>query len=306
MSSTGKGREHCSDHTQDGGRLTGKIVVYILIVTYPVTKRYIMTRSIPRGMAAVLEALELEQPRLVTNEALQSILERESIKTPSRIVALRLREKGWLNTTEQQGVWEFIPAAVAGPIPSSDPLIPLKAFILKNPETACALTFQSAAWAHDYADRIPLRLEVAVEEQNARLRLPRSIRSSTFRPILPPVFLRDVPVLSIESILVHMTTRPSAVRSWQSALEWLPSLAGNLDEHLLSEELKQRPYSVSIRTGYLLQGMRPDLAASLFSALSPKAIVRFGPQQASIRTDRQWLIADTLLPFDPREIAQVG
>ena len=36
------------------------------------------------------------------------------VRTATRTVATRLRERGWLLPTGQRGVWEFAPAAVAG------------------------------------------------------------------------------------------------------------------------------------------------------------------------------------------------
>lgn len=134
-------------------------------------------------MAGVLERLELEKPTLVTTSDLEAILIEEGIKTPVRIVAARLREKGWLISTSQRGVWEFAPAAVAGAYSSNDPLLPFKSFLIKFPDTRCALTFHSAAWVHGFADRVPLHLEVAVSEGGLKSRLPPSLSAFAFAPL---------------------------------------------------------------------------------------------------------------------------
>ena len=70
-----------------------------------------MTRTISTSMAGVLEKLELERPIIVTSEQLSTILKEEGIRTPARIVAARLREKGWLLPTQSSGAWEFVPAS---------------------------------------------------------------------------------------------------------------------------------------------------------------------------------------------------
>jgi hypothetical protein len=94
-----------------------------------------------------------------------------------------------------------------------------------------------------------------------------------------------------------MAAAPGRVRSWSSALEWLPELAAEaeLDEALV--ELHGRPATVAARLGYLLQGLRPDIAQRIEP---PATKTWFGPRRPLVRHDNRWLVADTLLPFDPR------
>jgi hypothetical protein len=143
---------------------------------------------------------------------------------------------------------------------------------------------------------------VAASDPTVARRLPRSLSVSVFAPRLDTVTRRAVPVLAIDSVLAHMAARPSAVRSWASAAEWLPGLAAESSWPALSAELKDRPAAVIARTGYLLQGLRPDLAASLRQWSPPRTKTWFGPRRPLLRHDNQWLIADTLLPFDPRAL----
>jgi hypothetical protein len=259
-------------------------------------------RTIPPSMAGVLERLEFEQPVLVTSDELARILREVGVRTTVGVVAARLRARGWLLATDRRGVWEFAPAAVAGPYSRHDPETPLRAFLLQHPHARCALTFQAAAWAHGIADRVPDRLEVAASDARVARQLPRSLSVSVFAPRLGAVTRRAVPVLAIESVLVHMAARPSAVRSWASAAEWLPGLAAESSWAGLCEELSDRPGAIVARTGYLLQGLRPDLAASLRQLSPPTTKTWFGPRRPLLRHDNQWLIADTLLPFDPRTL----
>jgi hypothetical protein len=73
-----------------------------------------LTRSIPPSLAPVLERLELDDARLVTTERLAELLRQAGVRTAPRTVAARLRDRGWLLATDQRGVWEFAPAALAG------------------------------------------------------------------------------------------------------------------------------------------------------------------------------------------------
>lgn len=261
-----------------------------------------MTRTIPATFAGILEELELEQPTLVTREHLARLVEQHGLHTPVNVIAARLRERGWLLPTGRRGVWEFAPAAVAGAHSRNDPVMPLRAFLAQQPHARCALTFQAAAWAHGVADRAPARLEVAAATSELARQLPTALAGTVFNPRLDYQILRTVPVLAPESVLVHMAARPAAVRSWTSALEWLPELTQSLAREALVTELGGRPSSVRSRTGYLLQGLRPDLADAL-RGLGPVAgKVWFGPRGKLRRHAATWQIADTLLPFDPRTL----
>jgi hypothetical protein len=104
----------------------------------------------------------------------------------------------------------------------------------------------------------------------------------------------------VESVLMHMTAKPGAVRSWTSALEWLPELATELSWQPLSLELTDRPAATRARTGYLLQGMRPDLATAIQGLGRLHGKTWFGTRGHLLRHDNTWQIADTSLPFDPR------
>lgn len=275
-------------------------------VTNLVTKDDVLTRSVSPGMAGILEELELEQPTLVTSERLNQLVEQQGLRTPVKVVAARLRDRGWLLPTGRRGVWEFAPAALAGPYSRNDPTADLRAFLLQRPQAKCGLTFQAAAWAHGFADRAPARLEVATASAAVSKQLPASLAGSVFDPQLPMTETRGVPVLAPESVLVHMAARPAAVRSWASALEWLPELTESLSVEQVLTELAQRPASVQARTGYLLQGLRPDIALAIRGvwAIDGAKMNKtwFGPRGKLKRHDATWQIADTILPFSPSEL----
>ena len=264
-----------------------------------------MTRTISASIAGILEYLELERPKVITMEELTELLKAENVKTPARIVAARLRKKGWLFPTGQRGVWEFVSAEVAGAYPSYNPLIGLLSYLAKHPGSSCGLTFQAAAWAYGYADRIPVRPEVATKEASISRALPLSLSASIFSPTLSYEILKDVPVLARESVIIHMCEKPSAVRSWESVLDWVAELASDISSDKLMEELYMRPQTVKSRTGYLLKGLRTDISDLIYKEYSPKNKTWFGPRRKLLRHNNKWLIADTLLPFDPEKLESV-
>lgn len=258
-----------------------------------------MARSIPKGLSGILEELELERPQFVTMPQLAELCGRAGLRTPAKIVASRLRDRGWLLATNQRGVWEFAPAELAGAFSSADPLLPLKAHAAAHPTESLALASQTAAWALGLADRVPSVLDAAFEQ--APSSVPEGVRASTYRPNIPTLQAKGLSALAPESIVVHMAQRPSSVRSWQGVPEWLPDVAYELDSAAVIAELEGRTRSTAARTGYLLQGMRPDVADAIMDTCPPRSKVRFGSGPA-IRNGERWQVSDCALPFDPREM----
>lgn len=264
-------------------------------------------RTLPAGLATIVEALELDQVRLVTTAVLEDLRARAGIATPARLIALRLRERGWLLATARRGVYEFAPGAHAGAVSRGDQTLALQAALAARPDWSLGLTMQSAAWALGLADRAPSRLEVAARDRDVARGvagiLGDEARVLTFAPALPMETRRGVPVMSVDSVVVHMAAHPAHVRSWQSALEWLPDLAAEVTADRVEEELTGRPRAVAVRAAYLLSGLRPDICTQVTPA--PGGKVWFGPRGPLIRHDSKLLVADTVLPFEPRTLPPV-
>jgi len=203
-----------------------------------------LTRSIPPSLGPVLAELELAGADLVTSAQLGEILRAAGVRTETHIVAARLRELGWLLPTGQRGVWEFAPAAVAGPYSRGGHTRLLRS-VLARAEVACGLTFQAAAWANGLADRAPSRVEVAAATERDARRLPRELDVSVFAPRLGYITAKGVPTLRPASVLTHMATSPSHVRSWTSALEWLPDVAAEAPAADVLAELQDRHATVA-------------------------------------------------------------
>jgi len=258
-----------------------------------------MPRTLPRSLAPVVEDLELDQLHLITMPMLRELAARHHIGSPPNVVAARLRALGWLLDTGTRGVWEFAPAAHAGPIGRGDPLLPLRTALTADPGLPAALAMSAAAWAHGYADRVPGRLDVALSP-GARVpaALARATHVTPFAANLLPTTVRGLPTHRPATILAHLATTPTAVRSWDSTTEWLPDLAADLDADDLNAELTGRPTAARVRAGYLISGLRPDLATPLRAEVGD--VVRFGPRDAQpLRHSSAWRVLDSLLPSDP-------
>ncbi len=114
-----------------------------------------MTRTISKGISGILEDLELENEAFVGLSKIESLAKKHGGESNPSLIALRLKKAGWLLPTDQRGVWEFAPAAMAGAYSRNDPLMEVKAFCLRHPDKRCFLCLQTAAWALGLADRIP-------------------------------------------------------------------------------------------------------------------------------------------------------
>ena len=259
-----------------------------------------MARTLSRGLAPVVEQLELERPQVVTLRDIEGICAAESVGTEPRIVASRLKKAGWLLPTGQRGAWEFAPAELAGSYPSYDPLLPIKAFAAANPGAMPMLRGQTAAWAMGLADRAPSVVEVALDTET-HASMPKGISTCAYHTMLPPRRVKGTSSLAPEAVIIQMAERPSTVRSWESAVEWLPDVMVEMSAEATLEELQGRSAATAQRTGYLLQGTRPDIAERIFQTTKPKSVARFG-QGSARRSNSKWMIADAKLPWNPEKM----
>lgn len=258
------------------------------------------SRSIAPTHALLLRELELERPRTVTLKRIAEIAGALGIRTPARILAHRLVQKGWLLKTQVAGVWEFAPADRAGAISDADPFLTLRAYLARNDRPAC-IALGSALWLHNLADRFPHPHEVAIPSGT---RVPRALKDEyrivRHRSHLAPQQVRGLPVHRPATVLVHIVHRPTAVRSWASVLHLLPDLIAVCGMPEIEEELTGRPHTTRVRFAYLLDPLAPDLISDL--NIEPAGKVWFGPRRTLRRHDARWNVADTILPFSPREL----
>jgi len=261
-------------------------------------------RSLSRQLAPIVTELELRQPVLVSLQELAVLAEEAGLRTPAKVIAARLRATGWLLATGQRGVYEFAPGAHAGPYGHGDPFIELRAALSAGHHLAVAL--QSALWLHGLAERAPDRHELAAPPGAAvPASLKRGMRVVRFSARLPMVGIDRLPVHRTSTILVHIAARPGDVRGWTAFAEALPELAARSSADELEQEMRDRPAAVRPRLAYLLSGVAPLVADSLQPA-APSSVTWFGSSRTSRRYDKRFNVADGLLPFDPRTLAEVA
>lgn len=265
-----------------------------------------MARTLPAGLAPLVEGLELDQATVVTLAMIAEIADREQLATPVKVLAARLRERGWLLPTTQRGVYEFAPGAHAGAYGRGETTRELQAALCAHPEIDAALTLQSAAWAHGVADRSPSRLEIAAGSRADLRLLARAGRVTVFTPALVPGVRHSVPVLEPASVLAHMAAHPGHVRSWPSALEWFPDLAALAETDDVLTEASALTAAGRARLGYLLSGVRPDAAGRITSAGTSTTYLGPRGRGSAKRHDSRWQVVDSLLPFDPRGLPSVA
>jgi len=261
-----------------------------------------MIRSIPPSLAPVLEDLELERPRVVATREIASIAARHGIRTPAKLIAHRLAERGWLLSTGVRGVWEFAPAERAGAYSDGGSLLALRAVLVNKPPVRPALALGSALWWHNLSERAPDLHEVAVPAgASVSAAIQRNFRVVRFKPNLQPREVQGVPVHRPATILVHLASHPAQVRSWSAVLERLGDLVRLSTEEDLRRELRGRPTATQVRLAYLLSGVAPDVADRL--GIEPAGKVWFGPRRKVRHYDSTWRVADTVLPVRPSELA---
>lgn len=263
-----------------------------------------MTRVISKSMSPILEELELKAETYVTSKYIGELIHKYGIGTDVTMVAQRLKKAGWLLPTDQRGVWEYAPAAAAGAYSKNDPLRDIIAFDLANPDIKSFLCMQTAAWALGLADRIPTKKELAFDEIPRR-HISENILTYKYSPKLETREIRGVRCLAPESIIVHLASKPEKVKNWESVTEWLPDVVFESEIINFLTELSDRTDSVKKRTGYLLQGMFPEAARAIRDTTIITSKIRFGARKPAIRNDEYWKVADTLLPFSPKELERV-
>jgi hypothetical protein len=259
------------------------------------------TRSLPPGLAPLAAELELDQPLLVTIDQLEALRKQLNINSPAKRIAERLRGYGWLLPTRTPGVWEFAPAAHAGPIGHGHPFLELRAALTAHPHLEARVCLRSALWVYNLLDRTPHPPEIALPlSVRPPVTLTKTSRIVHFDAHLSPQTIRDVPVDRLATILMHLAARPTSVTSWGEIESALPELVASVDRDELERELILRPASARTRLAYLVQALDPQLSKDLHQPGHGK--VWFGPRGPLRRHNQALEVADTILPFDPADL----
>ncbi len=257
-----------------------------------------MTRSIPTWLTPITQELELERPAVVTTDYIADLRHKFGVSPPPNRIIEHLSERGWLLKTGIRGAWEFIPAERASALSAGSPLLELKGALALAHDLPVALALGSALWMYDLADRPPEPHEIAIP---SRMHLPIGLRR-TYRIVRHSIhtdlrIVENLPVHSPASVLVHLASRPSDVRSWSSVIEALPELMSMADKTDILVELEGRSHATNVRFAYLYEHIAPELIHEL--RIEPAGKVWFGPRGRLRRHSSHWNLADTVLPVAP-------
>ncbi len=255
-------------------------------------------RSVPASAAPILEDLELRQPKVVTKALLAEIASQRQVRLSADEVAHRLQRHGWLLPLRTRGAWEFAPASRAGAIDSGDRLIELRATLLRRPDFQAAVAYESAAWLHGFARRVPTRDVLAIPPGVLPPPALRHFRITRQWGKLDPVTNDALPVWRIETLIVLMANYPMGYKAWPTVSEWLPEAVSRVSADLILRELTSRRKATWARVGYVLEvAGRRDLADQLFKINEPagRGPSYLGPRRAHGKFNKRWDLVDSIL-----------
>jgi hypothetical protein len=257
-------------------------------------------RSVPSSLAPIIEELELRQPKLVTKASLENIIAERSLELRPEDVSHRLQQQGWLLSLKTTDAWEFAPASRAGRIGSGDPFIELRATLHHRPDFPVAVAYESAAWLYGYSRR---PAEKDVLSIPSHIDPPPALQGFRITHILgqiDPIQIDELPVWSVESLIVLMAERPMSYRAWPTVMEWLEEATSKIHYELVLEELSGRGMATWARTGYILEaGGRNDLGEKIYQQIneSRKGPFYLGPRRVPGRVDKRWDVRDSVLMY---------
>jgi hypothetical protein len=246
----------------------------------------------------VLEALELDQPRVITADTLARLAVELGIDIDGRQLAYELRRLGWLIGLRTKGAWEFVPGARAGRFGAGDRHIELRAALAVDAGFRGALAMESAAVALGLAGRVPDREVLWVPPDR---RVPKSfgdwrvVRLAVSDDAIAPV--DGLPTWRVETLLAGMAVRPDGFHDWPNVVEWLARAVSRADADSIARSIVGAPRAAWQRASYLL-AMGGEEAAGLevFEQAPPgRGPAYLGPRQKRGRFDRRFEIVDSVL-----------
>ena len=259
---------------------------------------YTTARHVPRSLAALVQELELRQPRIVTAELLRDVIGRTGSHLDTRQAADRLTRAGWLVPLRTRHAWEFAPAARAAAVGSGDPWVELRALLHHRPDAPVAIAFASAVWELGHAMHPPNRRSYAHRPGWRPPRALRGAQATAFEWRLPTVDRDGLPVWQAATIIVAIASSPARQHNWANADRWLPETmhAAGLDDVMTEADL--RSTAALARLGYLARwSQRHDIADAVKRLLpADHGVTYLGPRDGQGTWNPEWRVYDAYLP----------
>lgn len=218
-------------------------------------------RAITRGLAPLLEVLELDQPQVVTTADLAAIAADVALDWAPRDIARRLVEGGWLLPLITRGAWEFAPAARAGAFGAGDPFIELRATLRKRPDSPFVVAAESAAYLLGLSSRRPDPEVIGAPVGARTTPALEGFRVVRWQPVAPPVAKDGLPTWAVETLVAFLSSKPARYKDWPNVPEWIRSAFQGLDVDMLKRELSGEARSSWMRAAYLAQRVGADEAS---------------------------------------------
>lgn len=254
-------------------------------------------RALPARLAAVVEELELEQPRVVTIADLQRLTQAAGLPMSGRDLGYQLHRLGWLLSLRTRGAWEFAPAARAGRYDAGDRYIELRATLAVNPGFPGVIAMESAALLLGFAGHVPDAEVLALPLES---RAPKAFDQwRVVRVDLPVdvVSVDGLPTWRVEALLAGMAIRPDGFHDWPNVPQWLPRAVAAADANTASALLASARRAAWLRLAYLFAfGHRVDVGQSLRAEAPPgRGPAHLGPRDRPGRYDRRFDVVDSVL-----------
>ena len=205
-----------------------------------------------------------------------------------------LVRRGWLRPLGPRGTYEFIPGAAAGPYPSGDPWLLLRAELMRYPQKF-HVGAASAAWLLGYAQRSPDRYIVVTTPD---VRVPGRLRATyhvlATSPAPASSIVNGLPVPTPPELFAEVAQLAPRLHL-DAAQGWLRRLLDATTPADITAVLSDRSPSTRARAGYMAEVCGAREHADAVAALGSPGRGPFytGRQGGSGAFSSRWRVYDT-------------